>query len=265
MQDLYKSTRLGDILVEKGSISRHQLLDAIRLQQQRLLDAQKDVVQSQKYALGELLIELGYISRTQLSAGLSWQKKLRKTTLLVTFVAPLLTAACGGGSSSNANTNAVNASSTNTNVGNTTSGASLAITSSDTSQSSYSSSTPHMSSIRNSAVSSQTTSALSLSARSASASPTHSSLPSATNIVGGPVLINWSPPTTRENGDYLAIEDVGGYELKYKLRSATQFTSIVISNGYTDSYYFNHLEGDYEFQIAAYDVDGLYSDFVPMN
>lgn len=60
------------------------------------------------------------------------------------------------------------------------------------------------------------------------------------------------------------IASVGGYELRYKLKDSSQYKSVVISNGYTDSYYFAYLKGDYEFEIAAYDSEGQYSDFVPV-
>ena len=97
MSDIHKSTRLGDLLVERGTLTRHQLMRAIETQQERLFKAQHDEDDGSHKELGEILIELGFINRSQLDSGLTWQRKLRKTTLVMAFIAPLLTAACGGG------------------------------------------------------------------------------------------------------------------------------------------------------------------------
>ncbi|GGY71194.1 hypothetical protein GCM10011613_14760 [Cellvibrio zantedeschiae] len=61
------------------------------------------------------------------------------------------------------------------------------------------------------------------------------------------------------------ITEIGGYELRYKLKSESEFKTIRIADGFTDAYYFNYLKGDYEFQIATYDTEGLYSNFVSIN
>jgi len=238
MQESHKSTRLGNLLVEKGKISRQQLFEAIRFQQdRRLLEAQNNLSPSEKNDLGAILIELGFISHDQLKRCLSWQKRLRKTTLAITFFAPLLTVACGGGGAGGSSDAAVGVTET----------------------SSYSSSINH-NTIRSSSSSSRATlSASSVSSRVSSSSSLRSL---SSGIIDGSVLINWTPPTRRENGDYLDIADVGGYALRYKLKSESQYTNIKIDNGYTDSYYFNYLKGDYQFEIAAFDSNGLYSEFV---
>lgn len=230
MSGLHSSSRLGDLLVKKGKISRQQLLEAIRFQQdQRFFNAQNAIAPSAKDELGAILIELGFISRKQLRNCLSWQRKLRKATLLVTFFAPLLTVACGGGSGSpdpaktTPNTSSVN-------------------------MSAYSSVA---------AVSSRIASSSFASSNQSSSSSSKSSL-----FIDGPALINWSPPTYRENGDYLDIAELGGYVLRYKLKNSSEYKIVRINDGYTDSYYFDYLKGDYQFEIAAFDTLGLYSDFV---
>lgn len=76
--------------------------------------------------------------------------------------------------------------------------------------------------------------------------------------------IYWSVPITRENGDYLDITEIGGYEVRYKLKSAQSFTSVVIKDAFIDAYYFDYLKGDYEFEIATFDKTGLYSKFIPV-
>lgn len=239
MQESHKSTRLGNLLVDKGKITRQQLFEAIRFQQeQRQFEIQHQLNPSVKNELGEILIELGFISRDELKQSLSWQKRLRKTTLALTFFAPLFTVACGGGGA----------------AGSTSAVAGVKQTSSYAS--SLNPTVTSSSSSSNRAILSSSSISSNVKSSAASSSSTTSS------IIDGAVLINWTPPTQRENGDYLDIGDIGGYELRYKLKSETQFTRIMISNGYTDSYYFNHLKGDYQFEIAAFDKTGLYSDFV---
>ncbi len=76
--------------------------------------------------------------------------------------------------------------------------------------------------------------------------------------------MNWNIPALRENGDPLEVSEIGGYELRYKTRNSDTYTSVVINGGEVNSHYFNHLEGELEFQIAAFDVNGLYSRFVPI-
>lgn len=83
-----------------------------------------------------------------------------------------------------------------------------------------------------------------------------------TLIVSSDVTIEWFVPTARENGDYLEIAEIGGYEIRYKLSSQNQFKSVFIKSGDADKYQLGYLEGDYEFQIATYDTNGLYSEFV---
>ena len=98
-----------------------------------------------------------------------------------------------------------------------------------------------------------------------SSSSTQTAPVSSTGAIDGPVQLYWSVPTSRENGDILDITEIGGYELRYKLRGDSSYTTVTISDGFTDAYYFDYLQGDYEFQIATFDKQGLYSDFVTIN
>jgi hypothetical protein len=105
------------------------------------------------------------------------------------------------------------------------------------------------------------------SSTSSSKAPSSSLASSSSGLaqINGPVQIYWNAPTERENGDYLDITEIGGYELRYKRKSDIYYTRVVINDAFTDAYYFDHLEGEYEFQIAAFDKIGLYSSFVPIN
>jgi hypothetical protein len=221
MSDIHKSLRLGDLLVEKGLITRPQLRQAIEIQQnlqsQRFGNKNINV----KAELGSILIELGFISRQQLQSNLNWQRRLKATTAVMVFIAPLLTAACGGGAG---------ASSTTSNI--KTEVSSLQA-SADTS--------PKPESASKSSSSAQAVSSpVSSTAVSSSSSPAIPSASSSTSssVVDGSVSLYWDVPNQRENGEYLDITEIGGYEVRYKLK------------------------GDYEFQIATFDTNGLYSGFV---
>lgn len=257
MTDEHKSTRLGDLLIERGAITRAQLLGAIELQQARRQQSREsNTADAHKQELGEILVELGFINRKELASSLSWQKRLRKTTAVMIFIAPLLTAACGGGGGGSGSTN-VQSQTASSQTANANPEADKPAVSPVTSSSSSSSSSSvkAVSSISSSSV---TAPVSSLASSSAAAD-------SAIGTVNGPVQIYWTAPNKRENGVHLDITELGGYELRYKRTSDERYKSINIDDSYTDSYYFDNLEGEYEFQIAAYDVNGVYSPFVQVS
>ena len=80
--------------------------------------------------------------------------------------------------------------------------------------------------------------------------------------VAGPVGVNWTAPNARLDGTVLDISEVGGYEIRYKKVSDANFTYVSINDAYTNQYNFSWLEGNYVFQIAAFDKSGVYSNFV---
>ncbi len=79
--------------------------------------------------------------------------------------------------------------------------------------------------------------------------------------IAGPVEISWTAPSMRENGANIYIDELGGYEIRYKKSTDTKYTYVSISDPWTQSYKFDWLEGDYVFQIAAFDKNGVYSPF----
>lgn len=261
MSDTHKSTRLGDLLIERGAITRQQLAQAIEVQQERRLqDVQNNRPVSKQSELGEVLIDLGFINRRQLDSGLTWQRRLRKTTMVMAFIAPLLTAACGGGAS---------AASANTSTGNTqTTGASTQVVNSpkpSDSQAGVSSSSLGQTTSPKPASSAASSSAQQT---APSITPKQNSSSSASSspavAVNGPVAIYWSTPDQRENGEYLEYDEIGGYELRYKLRSEEVYKTIYLEAD-LEEYIFDYLEGDYEFEIATFDTDGLYSKYASIN
>ena len=74
--------------------------------------------------------------------------------------------------------------------------------------------------------------------------------------------MNWTAPDARLDGTVLDISEVGGYEIRYKKVSDANFTYVSINDAYTNQYNFSWLEGNYVFQIAAFDKNGVYSNFV---
>lgn len=90
----------------------------------------------------------------------------------------------------------------------------------------------------------------------------------AQTVIGGAqsLQFNWVPPVLRENGSALPAVEIGGYELRYRIKGATAFNSVIIPGGATKAYSLSGLaSGEYDFQIAAFDVEGLYSAFVAIN
>ncbi|RYY73088.1 MAG: carbohydrate-binding protein [Gammaproteobacteria bacterium] len=110
-----------------------------------------------------------------------------------------------------------------------------------------------------------TSSSLSSSSSSRAASSVSTSTSSSgviSTTVAGPVGMSWTAPTGRMDGTTLDISEIGGYEIRYKLVSDANFTYISINDAYTTQYNFAWLEGNYVFQVAAFDKNGVYSNFV---
>ena len=77
------------------------------------------------------------------------------------------------------------------------------------------------------------------------------------------VTLYWASPLMRVNGNAFALSELGGYEIRYKLNAASEYTHIVIADTSIDQHNFADINNpaDYTFEIAAFDVDGVYSDF----
>lgn len=76
------------------------------------------------------------------------------------------------------------------------------------------------------------------------------------------VTLSWTIPSARENGDSLELYEIGGYEIQYKKAGDALYYSETVSESQTSQHVVTNLEaGDYEFKIAAYDVNGLYSQY----
>ncbi len=85
------------------------------------------------------------------------------------------------------------------------------------------------------------------------------------SAVSGAVRLEWDRPEFRENGEYLEGDDIGGYELRYRQLGEDDFQTIIVENGWEEDYEFSELVGSYQFSIAAFDNNGLYSEFVSLS
>ncbi len=74
--------------------------------------------------------------------------------------------------------------------------------------------------------------------------------------------LNWIIPTQRENGSALDVSEIDGYEILYKKVGDEINYSLLIDDASVSTYVLEDLAaGEYEFKIASYDTDGVYSDF----
>lgn len=76
------------------------------------------------------------------------------------------------------------------------------------------------------------------------------------------VSLSWDMPISRENGEDLALWEIGGYEIHYyEDQNEGEFNIVDINDSYQTEYTFSDLsEGFYHFAIGTYDIDGLKSD-----
>ena len=76
------------------------------------------------------------------------------------------------------------------------------------------------------------------------------------------VTLSWIMPDTRENGESLELYEIGGYEIMYKKSGDELYFSETINDSNTTDHVLEELEpGEYEFKVAAFDTDGLYSRY----
>lgn len=122
------------------------------------------------------------------------------------------------------------------------------------------------SSSRSSMSSSRSSSSVAVSSSSRSSSSRSSSRSSSSSsIATQPVTIQWSHPTQRENGDYLELNEIAGYEIRVRPANSSTFSSYPISGNQTTSYVLNNYVATMIVEIAVYDTEGLYSEFVAVN
>ena len=74
----------------------------------------------------------------------------------------------------------------------------------------------------------------------------------------------WSVPLERGNGELMAATELGGYEIRYKSADDLGYHHLVITDASIDQHSFFDIEQPEQmtFEVAAFDLDGLYSDSV---
>jgi hypothetical protein len=61
------------------------------------------------------------------------------------------------------------------------------------------------------------------------------------------------------------LEEIGGYDIRYKLANATDYTHVNIQGNTTTKYIYNGSIAGLMFEIAIYDTTGIYSDYITIN
>lgn len=125
-----------------------------------------------------------------------------------------------------------------------------------TSSSASNSSTNSQSSSSNTSKSSSVPNSSSASSRSISSSSSRAAL--------NAVQLEWNIPSRRENGTYLELDEIDGYELRHKPANSATFTSQIIANASTRSISIANATQNDTFEIAVFDTNGLYSRFVSL-
>lgn len=129
-----------------------------------------------------------------------------------------------------------------------------------------SSSAPQSASSRSASSGSSTSSKASSTSKTSSLSSTSNSnsSKSSTSVASGSVNVTWSIPNKREDGRFLELEEIDGYELRHKPRGSTVFISRLINDATIHSFVIEGASHGDTFEIAAYDRNGLYSKFISL-
>jgi len=98
-------------------------------------------------------------------------------------------------------------------------------------------------------------------AASVSSAPTNSNTPTASL---DSVMLYWSAPTKRVNGSAVGMDDIQGYEIRYKKQAENDYTTILVLDAYTDQLPIDNIDvaSEYQFEVAAIDKYGIYSTYV---
>lgn len=102
-------------------------------------------------------------------------------------------------------------------------------------------------------------SSISVSSRAISSNSTSSAM-------SRPILkLSWSHPTKRENGSFFELNEIGGYEIRFKQNPTSRYTYLTLSGNHITSYSTNLIPTSSTVEIAVYDTNGFFSDFVSIS
>lgn len=77
--------------------------------------------------------------------------------------------------------------------------------------------------------------------------------------------LRWTPPSTRANGQPLALSELSGYEIYYVSDNLGQGVTVTVPGGRKTGYVVDELApGTYHFSISAIDIKGLKSRLSPV-
>lgn len=97
---------------------------------------------------------------------------------------------------------------------------------------------------------------------SGNATDTEPSTAPSAPVASNDVALTWDIPAAREDGSYLAVYEIGGYELRYSKDNSNTETVVHIDDAQTTDWVLENAEpGYYEFTIATIDSDGVYSQY----
>ncbi|WP_075186959.1 fibronectin type III domain-containing protein [Teredinibacter haidensis] len=86
--------------------------------------------------------------------------------------------------------------------------------------------------------------------------------PSTDTPITHSAIVEWDIPSTRENGDDLLLSEIGGYEIIYQKTTDDLSVTEVVTDQTQNQLVLNDLTtGTYQVRIAAFDTNGLYSDY----
>ena len=80
----------------------------------------------------------------------------------------------------------------------------------------------------------------------------------------GSITLYWSAPIERVNGELMTLEEVGGYEIRYRKNNEMFYSNILIEDSSVEQYTLAGISNakDYVIEVAVFDSLGVYSDFV---
>ena len=78
------------------------------------------------------------------------------------------------------------------------------------------------------------------------------------------VTLHWFPPTERVNGEDMEGSEIGGYEVRYRDNVDKPYEVVVINDGSIEKLLLIDIPNvaTFSFEVAVFDTNGIYSDFV---
>lgn len=84
---------------------------------------------------------------------------------------------------------------------------------------------------------------------------------STSSTVTKSLKLTWQPPTSRQNGSHMEIDEIGGYEILYRKKGETLFSSVIVNDPYQTEYTLTDLtSNDYEIKISSFDIYDNYGE-----